>query len=464
MIGTELLNLMYGNPYNQMAGAMAPTTAPTPTPNVTPKPGAPPTLQTPPPNKPPYWDPTGSVVRNMGPVSQPGAGGSPSPSPAPQTASAPPASGGAPTAQTPPAAQASPPDLAQLYFQLQNRNRSANEIDRGLSLMAASVSTPSMANAIMGSVGRGEQNQDPGTMLQQLMQLRYLQSIQGVGAPQGIDPSTWAMLPPDAKIKVIGDQAGKQVALQGDRQKEVYDANMALPNLNKSMTDMDNGINIIKNTQEGDTTALQNILSNQSKKNAVASMLNAKESEGWLTSWMEQHQQQWAALTPAEQAVAMQMKQLGGQVYGEAFSSLGGQSRRSTQEVGGIKAGLSQVNSINQPYISPDGQSGYLPALNRLQDMIHRGQANAYGAAQQLDSLPDNLKWDANGKPLMDAQYLPGGALYDGKGGQWSLNPPPKQGGTDFSKMSDSDARAAYDKLPTGTIYTGPDGKQYRKT
>jgi hypothetical protein len=100
------------------------------------------------------------------PNPQVGGGGASGPSGG-QGAAAPPTGGsGAP--------QPSPPDLAQLYMQLEQRNRSANEIDRGLSLMAASMSTPSMANAIMNSV---PQQQDAGAMMGNMMKLQQAQYL-----------------------------------------------------------------------------------------------------------------------------------------------------------------------------------------------------------------------------------------------------------------------------------------------
>jgi hypothetical protein len=317
-------------------------------------------------------------------------------------------------------------------------------------LMAASMSTPSMANAIMGSQRQGA---DPGAQLGNLIALQNMQRLaqarpamiaglsgggQGPGglSSPGMDPNMLAGMTNDQIAALVADQAktrlGAQNKLQEDINQGRYEAVGALPKLTDAMTQMDTGINTIKNTPEGDSTALANIMSNDSKKRAVAAMLSTDDSkEGWLGTFMQQHQQQWANLTPAEQAVAMQMKQLGGQIYGEAFTSLGGQSRRSTQEVAGIKAGLSQINDLTQPLVSPDGQSGYLPALQRLQDKIHRGMANAYGAAGNLDAIPDNLKWDANGQPLVDQTFRPGGQ-FAGQGGAWLNNPPvkaPAQGG-----------------------------------
>ena len=189
-------------------------------------------------------------------------------------------------------------------------------------------------------------------------------------------------------------------------------------------------------------------------------MLSTDDSkEGWFGTWLQQHQQQWANLTPAEQAVAMQMKQTGGQVYGEAFGTLGNKSRRSTAEVSGIKAGLSQINDLTQPYQSPDGKSGYLPALNALQDQIHKGMANAYGAAGDLDAIPENLRWDSQGNPLVDQTYRPGGPLA-ARGGSWLSNPPPKAQGQGQPSSQPVAITGPTDiaKLPHGQPFIIPSG------
>ena len=148
------------------------------------------------------------------------------------------------------------------------------------------------------------------------------------------------------------------------------------------MVDMDTRIDTIKNTQDDNGgNALENILSDFRKKSAVSAMMAAGDKEGAWSATEEQLQQWFAGLTPAEKAVAMQMRQLSGQQYGEAFSGMGNKSRRSTAEVAGIKAGLSQIADLTQPYSTADGKSGYLPALNNTQDKIKAGIANAYGAS-----------------------------------------------------------------------------------
>ena len=67
---------------------------------------------------------------------------------------------------------------------------------------------------------------------------------------------------------------------------------------------------------------------------------------------------------------------------------------------------------------------------DNFQHDLHAGAANAYGAAGQLDAMPDNLKFGSDGTPLVNPIYRPGGSLYGGQGGSWVNQPPPKaQGG-----------------------------------
>ena len=88
---------------------------------------------------------------------------------------------------------------------------------------------------------------------------------------------------------------------------------------------------------------------------------------------------------------------------------------------------------------------------------LHKSLANTYGAAGRIDEIPDNLKWDTsdpkNPKPLVDSAYLPNGDLYSGKGGQWASSPPKTQGGGNFD----------YAAIPSGAVYTAPDGTQRKK-
>jgi hypothetical protein len=88
--------------------------------------------------------------------------------------------------------------------------------------------------------------------------------------------------------------------------------------------------------------------------------------------------------------------------------------------------------------------------------------ANAYGATGNLDAIPDNLKWGADGKPLVDQSFRPGGQ-FAGTGGAWLNNPPPQPGrqqGAPATVSSPEDVA----KLPHGTPFIIPSGPNQGKT
>jgi hypothetical protein len=119
---------------------------------------------------------------------------------------------------------------------------------------------------------------------------------------------------------------------------------------------------------------------------------------------------------------------LSGQVYGSGFASAG--SKRTQQEVAAIVSGLSQTKSYGY---SPDD---YIKnALNPLQEQFNTTKANALGAAQQLDQVPTNLRGYVN------STYLPGGSLYNGKGGDWAKD----------MELSPQETASAQDLIAKGT-------------
>jgi hypothetical protein len=74
---------------------------------------------------------------------------------------------------------ANPPNIMSLYMQMDARNRASDQINRGLALIAANHSAPSMRQAIMESVGGG---QDAGSTVGNLMNIYQMQ--QGMAANQ----------------------------------------------------------------------------------------------------------------------------------------------------------------------------------------------------------------------------------------------------------------------------------------
>jgi hypothetical protein len=312
-----------------------------------------------------------------------------------------------------------------LYLQMEQRNRSANEIDHGLNLMAAAFSTPSMANAIMGSQRQGA---DPGAQLGNLLMLQNMQRMQNIPAPQGLDPTTWAALPPDAKEKYIQAQgaANIDIAKQGaeTKQKDLLEAQQKAPEMLTQIDQMRTTADQIKNAvdTDGTTPVMQNILSSPIKKAAAIKLMSSDEhtAPGVTMSLLAS-----AGLTQPEQDALMKMKTLNNQVYGEAFQSTG--SRRTGTEVKNLREGLSPLTNFTQ---SPEG---YMNQFSQFQNQLNKSYVNTLGAAGRIDEIPDAMKWDTsdpnNPKPLVNSAYLPGGDLYAGHGGQWASNPPKGGGG-----------------------------------
>jgi hypothetical protein len=461
VIGAELLNLMYGNPYNQLAGAMNPNPAPNPNPNAPPQqlrniPGA--TGPTPgtgyiaPAPHPigPDGRPLPGVVTPATPAEQRGAQVGPSPPPTQQ--------GLPPTAAT-----QSPPDLASLYLQMEQRNRSANEIDHGLDMIAAAYSTPQMASAIMGSQRQG---QDPGAQLGNLIQLQNMQrqslnrpniiaALTGGGA---VDPNLAAAyngMSNDQLQTALNDKMRAQIALQQkqaesgiavtqagaeEKQKDLLEAQDKAPGALQQMNDMDNVANQLKGPM---APALQSIISSSTKRTAAEKLL---ETDPAKEPWDVTKNYVYANMLSSDELAALQqLKKLDAQIYGDAFQSTG--SRRTQQEVANLKSGVSTLLNFNQ---SPDA---YMSQFNDFQNNLHKTMANTYGAAGRVDEIPDSIKWDMSNpnapKPLVDSAYLPNGNKYAGQGGQWAANPP----------KSNFD----YASIPSGTVYTAPDGTQRRK-
>ena len=347
---------------------------------------------------------------------------------------APPMTGGQPGAPqapqqpplAPPQATQSPPDLANLYMRLYQQERGAQMFDQGLSGLQAAFAPPGQQAAWLAHGQQGGR-QDPGQMLQNLMQMQYMQKLNAMPPPGGQagqggwDPSTWAALPPDAKLKVIEAQAqsGVQIAQQGaeTKQKELLDAQEKAPAALQQMNDMDSVANQLKGPLN---PALQSIVASPTARIAAEKLL---ETDPKLEPG-DTMRQVYAGMLSSDQLTAVQqLKKLDAQVYSDAFQSTG--SRRTQQEVANLKSGISPLKNFNQ---SPDA---YMNQFNDFQTQLHKTMANTYGAAGRVNEIPDSMKWDMSNpsapKPMVDSAYLPNGDKYAGQGGQWASQPPQTQ-------------------------------------
>ena len=135
------------------------------------------------------------------------------------------------------------------------QQRAGSAIDHGLALMASAYAAPGTQGQIMHSMDN--QQPDASSMMNNLVQLQQMQNLQNLPQPGGgagagaggastggMDPRTWALLPPDAKLKMIEQnaQSGLQIQQQGaeEKQKDLLEAQQKAPCRRcKQMDDMD---------------------------------------------------------------------------------------------------------------------------------------------------------------------------------------------------------------------------------
>jgi hypothetical protein len=366
-----------------------------------------------------------------------------------------------------PQATQSPPDLAKLYMQLYNQQRGAAMFDQGVAGLQAATAPPGQQAAWLAHGNQGGR-QDPGQMLQNLMQMQYMQRLNearpamvqaltgdgsGGGATGGLPAAVVNALPPDQLMKLLDQraQSGLQIAQQGTemKQKELIEAQEKAPSSLQQMSDMDSVANQLKGPLN---PALTSLISSPSARIAAEKLL---ETDPAKEPWDSTKNLVYQNMLSSDQLAAVnQLKKLDAQIYGDAFQSTG--SRRTQVEVANLKNGISTLMNFNQ---SPEA---YMNQFNDFHKQLRKTMANTYGAAGRVDEIPDAIKWDMtdpkNPKPMVDTAYLPNGDKYGGKGGQWASQPPPP---TQIN--TPADFSAAYSKLSSGATYTAPDGTQRRK-
>ena len=377
-----------------------------------------------------------------GPGGPPGASGGP-PSPGgPQPPGGPP--GGAPPPPQPQAYQ-TPPDLGQMFVQLMQHQQANEQFNRGMGMLAAGFAQPrdraTMIDAMQGQSGDAGSTMSTLMRLQQynIQQQRYqdvLGSIPGMADKMGIDPSillTMAKADPEGFGKTIGSiemaqsgltgsltdkeyrQAQKQWGTTPDSQdaqgnplprptwlntesgfqvhqqtveaqgKDVREAAQALPGYNASLGDMGKRIASI----QAQAPVIQGILSDGKKQVAAQMLINAEP--GSMSGLIAQNA---GVLSDAELKAIGDLKQLKMQNYQANFKS--GQ-RLSQQEATRLGQAADQIPNVS---VSP---AGYMQNLADVGTKLGHARANAYGAAEDFDNLPMELR------PLLDPSYLKGG-------------------------------------------------------
>jgi hypothetical protein len=83
---------------------------------------------------------------------------------------------------------------------------------------------------------------------------------------------------------------------------------------------------------------------------------------------------------------------------------------KRAQDIASISTNLSTLRRYG---LSP---GEYMGNLNGILTAVNRTDANGYGAAQDLGSLPENLR------PYLDRSYMPGGSNFRGQGKQMSAD------------------------------------------
>lgn len=439
----------------------------------------------------------------------PGGGGSPG---APTAGGPPAANSGAPGGGAPagaaggspaptPQAYTSPPDLIGMYTQLAQRQQANEGFNRGIGMMAAAFAPPRDRGLIMNSMSGQSGNADDFMRnvigLQQfntqqlaldafrrsapdLAQKLHMTPDEIMAAgPSAVTTAMQLNLPPEAmknwmfaKNQWIAshpeDPSGAEFEKQFPMSMAIVGSIPGLSDLSKQRTlalqdwqgrnPGQTAPGFLTNDQEfsdyhksladaqgnfaGLNTQSQQALDTIARLKAnpkLGTALQVMSTTGgagsdFLSSYKLMDQNTKAAIDD--------LKLLGGQVYTEGFKSTG--SRRTQQEVNAIVAGLSKVGNYGEQNYGGN-------VLDPLADRIREGQAANYGAAQQLDTLPDSLK---PSMAKIGSIYLPGGSLYSGQGGKgWYLK-----------GMSDADADAAVAKLPPGAVFIGPDGQPHKRT
>ena len=458
MIGTELLQLLQGDPLAQMRQQMG---------GPNPNPQAPPAaVSTPPGGSRPVAIPQELTPGNKAPMGNPASlqGGPPAPGPA----AAPP--NPLPQSGPPSTASQSPPDLASLYMRLMQQQRSGSAIDHGLALMASAYAAPGTQGQIMHSMDN--QQQDPSAMMGNLIQLQQMQQMTNArpamiaalggggdasGGGTGIPPAVLNGMTNDQLVKLMDQraQSGLQIQQQGaeEKQKDLLDAQQKAPAALQQMNDMDSIANQLKDGPMN--AALKGILASPTAKIAAEKLL---ETDPAKEPWDSTKNYVYANMLSSDQLAALnQLKKLDAQVYSDAFQSTG--SRRTQQEVQNLKGGISTLMNFTQ------GPDAYMSQFNDFQNNLHKTMANTYGAAGRVDEIPDAIKWDMsdpkNPKPTVDSAYLPNGARYAGKGGQWASSPPKAQGGGGQPVQISGPSDIA--KLPHGQPFIIPSGPNQGK-
>jgi hypothetical protein len=346
-----------------------------------------------------------------------------------------------------PPANAPPLDMAQTLLALSQRDQARQGFNNGLALIAASAYPGRTSPALMKAM-QGPQGEDPSSLFNSYVQMqawqqqntRYadlLNNSDKYAKSFGVDPdmfkATVTAAGPQGAGQILGQIAAAQMGLTGtqtdkeykqamrtwgqtpdsqDTQgnplpkpteaawdqmqrdtvtlstgqaKDVREARGALPGYNASLGDMNARIGRI----QGQSDVISGILSDGKKQAAAQTLLSADPG-----SWGGIIAQHSGLLSDAELKAIGDLKQLKMQNYAANFKS--GQ-RLTGQEANRLGQAADQIANLS---VAP---SDYMSNLGDVKKKLNAAQANAYGAAEDYDNLPMNLR------PSLDPSYLPGG-------------------------------------------------------
>lgn len=257
---------------------------------------------------------------------------------------------------------------------------------------AAAAPTPTMADVQQATTWMQSQGWDPKKIkdTQELIMTGVVKSEdlkqmeldrQAYKTKHGVDPP-WA-----------GDPSGWKQSVQNTAQLN-ESVNAARDTHGKNIgavTDMNNRVEAIKKSP-----ALDGLLKSSGLKKQAAKSLLLTDPLTPINTLI-QSLPAGVSFTPEERGVIDNIRQLKGQEYGTALQRLS-MSRPAASEITGIQQGLGQIQNFDL-----DPATYREQALDQMDDMLKTVRANSYGASQNFNDMPEDLR------PYADPQYTKGG-------------------------------------------------------
>jgi hypothetical protein len=260
---------------------------------------------------------------------------------------------------------------------LQQRDRSANEIDRGLAMMASAYAAPGTQGQIMNSAPPRE---DAGQQMNNILQLQMMQRMQnmpppgsggamggggaaaggGTGGPS-IDPTLWANMNPQQRQEWLSKAADAQVATQTkaaeDRQAYVREAQQGYPAAMQKADAVSQSIDWLTDP------------AHQAAVNSAILHPEATDASTWGGTAARYTGAENADAFTARAKINQMMNQLGVEALKNS-----GQSRMAVQEFLKVGSSMSNLNGLTDP-------TAIQTELGRLEDTNNSMRANLQAQA-----------------------------------------------------------------------------------